>query len=98
MEGKLKEKLLLIFAFVFWCAFVYFLNYAFAYTRCYYSEIFFIVIIGIFLGMLVFGDAKSRIIALTIMILALIVSIIGSLVSYQGIAPELAKKAVACEK
>lgn len=94
----MKERLLLICAFLFWCGFVYFLNFAFIYAKCYYSEIFSIVIIGIFLGMLVFGDARSRIIALAIVILALVVSIIGSLVSYQGIAPELAKKAVACEK
>ena len=94
----MKDGILIFLAFVLWLAFIFFVNYAVSYAECYYAEIGKILGLVIFIGMLIFGGTRGRIVVLGLFFIALIVYFTTSLFSYKGVIPDIAEKSVACKK
>lgn len=94
-----SDRFLFVFSLLF-VAFVFFIKWSVYYMECNYNNInsiFQAFILIIIFGMLVFGDNSARLTILFFIVILLVVFIIQSVFSFDGVASEVVKKNVDCK-
>ncbi len=91
---EVKELILIVIMMVCFFGLIFLWDYAFAYAICYYQNVVLSISLAVLIGLLIFGNAATRVIVLIIVAL----SLISSLFNIKPTSMEMAEKAVSCKK